>query len=230
MNYQFDWDRILFNGLPLHFLLEVAFRSTVMFITLLIVLKLTGKRGIKQLSVFETVIIISLGSAAGDPMFYEDVGLIPAVGVFIMVLLIYRAVTWLTGKSSWFEKLVEGETECLVDEGKFSHKKFQRESLSQEEFFTELRVRNIEHLGQVRRAYLETTGEMSIYYYDTEEINYGLPIIPELFSVKNIYIHESNIYSCARCAYTQSLATGPHICPVCRHNEWVLSINTKRIT
>lgn len=49
-----------------------------MFTILLLTLKLAGKRGVKQLSIFETVIIIALGSAAGDPMFYEDVGIVPA--------------------------------------------------------------------------------------------------------------------------------------------------------
>ncbi|WP_278022113.1 hypothetical protein [Flavobacterium ginsengisoli] len=74
----FEWNRLFYNNLPETFILEVIFRSTVMFTILLLTLKLAGKRGVKQLSVFETVIIIALGSAAGDPMFYEDVGIIPA--------------------------------------------------------------------------------------------------------------------------------------------------------
>ena len=74
----FEWNRLFYNNLPEIFILEVIFRSTVMFTILLLTLKLAGKRGVKQLSVFETVIIIALGSAAGDPMFYEDVGIMPA--------------------------------------------------------------------------------------------------------------------------------------------------------
>jgi uncharacterized membrane protein YcaP (DUF421 family) len=81
----FEWNRLLLNDLPLHFLLEVVFRSAIMFVILLLTLKLTGKRGVKQLSIFETVIIIALGSAAGDPMFYEDVGIIPAITVFSVI-------------------------------------------------------------------------------------------------------------------------------------------------
>ena len=57
----FEWNRLLYNGLPESFLIEVIFRSTVMFIVLLLTLKVAGKRGVKQLSVFETVIIIALG-------------------------------------------------------------------------------------------------------------------------------------------------------------------------
>ncbi|PZQ78614.1 MAG: DUF421 domain-containing protein, partial [Flavobacterium johnsoniae] len=98
----FEWERLLINNHPFEFLFEVIFRSVIMFIVLLITLRFTGKRGVKQLSIFETVIIIALGSAAGDPMFYEDVGLIPAITVFIVIILLYRFVTMLTGKFKWF--------------------------------------------------------------------------------------------------------------------------------
>ncbi len=127
----FDWERILVNDAPAEFLLEVVIRSAIMFLTLLVVLKLAGKRGVKQLSVFEMVIIISLGSAAGDPMFYEDVAILHAIVVFIIVLVLYRFITWLTGKSRGVERFFEGKTECLVDDGKFSMHKFARESLAQ---------------------------------------------------------------------------------------------------
>ena len=95
----FEWNRLFFNELPEVFLLEVIFRSTVMFTILLLTLKLAGKRGVKQLSIFETVIVIALGSAAGDPMFYEDVGIVPAAIVFLVIIILYCSVTWLTGKS-----------------------------------------------------------------------------------------------------------------------------------
>ena len=153
MNDIFDWERILTNDHPFEFLFEVIFRSIVMFVVLLITLRFTGKRGVKQLSVFETVIIIALGSAAGDPMFYEDVGIIPAVTVFVVIILLYRFVTMLTGKFKWFETLLEGKTQCLIQEGKFSITTFEKEGLAQDEFFSELRIYSIEHLGQVKNAF-----------------------------------------------------------------------------
>jgi uncharacterized membrane protein YcaP (DUF421 family) len=230
MDYKFEWQRILFNDLPAHFLIEVGLRSAVMFIFLLITLKLTGKRGIKQLSVFETVIIISLGSAAGDPMFYEDVGVVPALLVFVIVLILYRLVTWLTGKSSKFEKFMEGKTECLVVNGKFSSNKFDRESLSLDEFFTELRLKSVEHLGQVREAYLETTGDVSVYFFDDKEVKFGLPITPSLFYNKSDIVVSSGIFACAKCGDTKELDPGQHVCSICNNKEWVSDINSKRIT
>lgn len=225
-----EWSRILFNDLHAGFLLEVAFRCVVMFTVLLMALRFAGKRGVRQLSVFETVIIIALGSAAGDPMFYEDVGLLPAITVFICIIILYRFVTWLTGKSKWFEHLVEGKTECLIAEGKFTIDTFKREDLAQDEFFMELRLKSIAHLGQVQHAYIEPSGDISVFFYPDDAVKYGLPILPQLFCQKSITIPKAGMYSCAMCGFTQQLGPGIAVCPECKEgNEWVESLNTKRI-
>lgn len=229
MDYSFDWNRILFNEFPVHFLLEVILRTAVMFTFLLITLKLTGKRGVKQLSIFETVIIIALGSAAGDPMFYHDVGIVPAIGVFVIVISLYRLVTVLASRNPGFERLIEGKTECLIAEGRFSIHKFDRESLAHDEFFSELRLKGVEHLGQVKSAYLETTGDVSVYFYEEKDIKYGLPLRPEFFCQKIKTVETENIYSCSRCADTKMLRPGPHTCQLCGNDHWVLSQNTRRV-
>lgn len=226
----FEWNRVLFNDLPEAFLLEVIFRSTIMFIILLLTLKLAGKRGVKQLSIFETVIIIALGSAAGDPMFYEDVGIVPAITVFTIIIVLYRTVTWLTGKSKKFEEFIEGKTECLIKDGKFSLSSFRKETLAQDEFFSELRVKSIEHLGQVKHAFIEPSGEISVFFYEDKKVGYGLPILPVLFNKKSNIIPFDGIYSCTFCGHTEEQKAGNAKCKICKKEEWVSSINTLRIT
>jgi uncharacterized membrane protein YcaP (DUF421 family) len=226
----FEWKRVLLNDLPGHFLLEVLFRSAVMFTFLLVALKFTGKRGVKQLSIFETVIIIALGSAAGDPMFYEDVGILPALAVFAVITALYRFVTWLTGKNKWFETFIEGKTVTLIHEGKFAVQKFEKEPMAQDEFFTELRLRSVEHLGQVRHAFLETSGEVSVYFYEDPEVKYGLPVLPEAFDKKSSHIPVPGIYACTFCGYTEDINKPEETCSVCKRNEWVRAIRTLRRT
>lgn len=225
----FEWRRLLFNDLPVAFLLEVLFRTCIMFIIVLLTLKFAGKRGVKQLSVFEVVIIISLGSAAGDPMFYEDVGLIPALTVFITVLLMYRLVTWMLGKSKRFENFIEGKVKCIIEDGQFSLQSFKKEDLALDEFFAELRLRSIEHLGQVRNAYIETNGAISVYFYEDEDVKYGLPIRPQLFAMKSKDIPKSGTYACTFCANVQQLEPVHANCTVCGREEWIEAIKTKRV-
>jgi uncharacterized membrane protein YcaP (DUF421 family) len=226
----FEWSRVLFNDLPEIFLFEVIFRSIIMFIVLLLTLKIAGKRGVKQLSVFETVIIIALGSAAGDPMLYDDVGILPAITVFVVIILLYRLITWLAAKNKFFEEFIEGKTECIINEGRFSITTFKKESLAQDEFFSELRMKSIDHLGQVKNAFVETSGEISTYYYADEDVKYGLPILPHLFNAKSKKITKKGIYSCTFCGLTEEKEIGTASCEHCKRQEWVKSIKTTRIT
>lgn len=224
----FEPGRMLINDQPWHFLFEVAVRTLVMFIVLILTLRLTGKRGVRQLSIFETVLIIALGSAAGDPMFYEDVGILPAILVFAIVISLYRLVTWLTGKSKWFEEFIEGKTVCLVIDGQFAIHAFKKEDLAQDEFFAELRLKSVEHLGQVRYAFLETNGEVSVFFFDAAETKPGLPIIPPLFKAKSEIIVEEAMHACAFCGNTQYLEPGVATCDTCEGDEWVKAIKTTR--
>ncbi len=225
----FEWDRLLFNDVPETFLFEVIFRSVVMFTVLLLTLKLAGKRGVKQLSIFETVIIIALGSAAGDPMFYHDVGIVPAIVVFIVIIFMYRLVTWLTAKSKKFEEFIEGKTECIIENGIFCTETFKKETLAQDEFFSELRVKSVEHLGQIKNAFMETSGEISVFYHKDEDVTYGLPIVPNLYYLKNKQIPKGGFFSCAFCGNTVEQTVGLATCNICNKNEWVEAIKTIRI-
>lgn len=113
---------------------ETVLRTFIMFIIILVGLRLLGKRGVKQLSIFELVAIISLGSAAGDPMFYKDVGILPALIVFIMIVGLYSFITYLIGKNQKFERLMEGKPIFLIRDGIFLIKNFTKETLGEDEF------------------------------------------------------------------------------------------------
>lgn len=226
----FDWKRVLLNDLEPNFLIEVIFRSVIMFTVLLLALKIAGKRGVKQLSIFEVVIIIGLGSAAGDPMMYEDVGILPAICVILVIILFYKAITFFTAHSPKFEQFIEGKTECIIEEGEFSLDSFKKENLAQDEFFLELRMKSIEHLGQIKNAYIETNGEISTFYYSDKEVKYGLPLLPQLYNKKSEIIAEAGIYACSFCGNIQELTTLGGTCENCQRKEWVLAIKTIRIS
>jgi uncharacterized membrane protein YcaP (DUF421 family) len=85
-----------------------------------------------KLSVFETVIIALGSSSSGDPMFYEEVGNIPPITVFLVIILLYR-FSRLTGRSKRFEEFIEGNR--IINEENFRCNFQKRKSLAQDEFF-----------------------------------------------------------------------------------------------
>jgi uncharacterized membrane protein YcaP (DUF421 family) len=226
-----DWKVLLLGEEKWSFLVETAFRSVIMFLVILFSLRLLGKRGVKQLSVFELGVIIGLGSAAGDPMFYKDVGLLPGMTVFLVIISLYRLITYLINRSDRFEDFVEGTPTCVVKDGKLLMHNFEKEPVARDELFAQLRLHSVAHLGQVYQAIIETNGEVSVFYYADEDVRYGLPIIPDETNKKKTLIHTQDYYSCHFCGHTENIKpSNVHTCTGCQKNEWVKSTNKKRIT
>lgn len=225
-----DLEKIFLGDEDWAFIPEIMFRTLIMYLIVLISLRVLGKRGVKQLSIFELVVIIGLGSAAGDPMFYKEVGILSALAVFFVVIIAYKTTSYFVNKSKKFEILLEGNCTCLIEHGRFTIENFEKEALAQDEFFAELRLKSVSHLGQVQLAILETTGSISIFYYKDEEVKYGLPILPALFAHKHKQIKYKDYYSCSFCGFTELIEpTDKKACKCCEKDKWVKSINIPRV-
>ncbi|MDR2235886.1 MAG: DUF421 domain-containing protein [Chryseobacterium sp.] len=228
---QLDWKELLMGHEEWSFILEIILRTMIMFLTIIIGLRVLGKRGVKQLSLFELVVIIGLGSAAGDPMFNKDVGIVSSIIVFVVIILLYSIVTYFIGKSKKFEKLVEGKSICLIRDGEFAIENFQKENLGSDEFFAELRLKGVSQLGQIETAIEEISGEISVFFYEDSLVKPGLPIMPDSLehSLKNIT--KEGHYACTFCGHTARKSEGnAGNCSKCRKNEWVEASFRKRVT
>lgn len=222
-----DWKEILIGNEQWSFIWEIMLRTSIMFITIIAGLRILGKRGVKQLSIFELVVIIALGSAAGDPMISKDFGVVSSMVVFAIVIVIYSALTFIIGKSRKFEIFIEGKPLILVKEGKFVFENFRKELLGIEELLSELRVKGVSQLGQVELAVEEISGEISVFFYNNENVRYGLPILPEVRTPISI-ITEDDHYSCILCGNTTFKTAGTdNECNVCDKNKWVRASNRK---
>ena len=150
----FDLHRMALDKVPLEFLWEVALRCLFTFVLVFLFLKITGRRGVRQMSLFEVLIILTLGSAAGDVAFYDNVPLLPVLVVFVTLGLLYRAVMWLMAHSERLGDLLEGKPVVAVEDGQLAWEKLEAENITEYEFFMELRQGSVDHLGQVRLAIL----------------------------------------------------------------------------
>ncbi|WP_412028664.1 DUF421 domain-containing protein [Deinococcus yunweiensis] len=173
----FEIQRMFLGDTDLLFLLEIAFRTVFIFLWLVFLLRVTGKRGLAQLSPLELAIVIGLGSAAGDPMFYPEVPLIHAMLVLALVVVLQRVLSVLVIHSERVETFIEGEPVELVRDGVLDPIALDRSSLSREDLFERLRVQGVRQLGEVQRAYFEQDGNLSVFCHDRDAPP-GLGIVP----------------------------------------------------
>jgi uncharacterized membrane protein YcaP (DUF421 family) len=226
----FDWNRMLLSAdSPPLFLLEVAVRCVVTYLLVLGALRVTGRRGVRQLSIFELSIILALGSAAGDAMFYHDVAILHVMVVFVVVTALYRLFNYLTERYPYFSDWLEGAPVLLVENGEINMANFTKQNITQKDLFGELRQKQVEHLGQVRRVYIEATGNFSAFFYEDEDVRPGLPIYPEGLMHPPHQVDKAGQHACALCGHVQELPAGPAQCAVCQNPTWIATSDSKRI-
>ncbi|GAA4326771.1 DUF421 domain-containing protein [Mucilaginibacter gynuensis] len=225
---EFDWQKIFFNELNLPYALEITLRTILMFLFVLLLLRLSGKKGVRQLTIFEVAIIIALGSAAGDPMFNKDVAILPSLLVFALILGIYRLITYLAARNEKIESILEGDPMYIIEDGMFTMEEESHTTFAKDEFFAEMRAVSIEHVGQVRTAILETNGQVSFYFFSDEEVKPGLPVLPKPYAKRSKNIAKRDDYACTYCGHVITLQQDC-TCERCGHDEWVKAIATCRI-
>ncbi len=226
-----DLQEIFFGDTTLTILVEIVFRTLVMYVYLLVLLRTLGARGIGQLSPFEFAIIVALGSAVGDAMFYLDIPLIECLLVVTVVVLIQHVIVWASNRSDQIEEILEGKPYVLVENGILNTENLYKTALSHGELFMEMREAGAEQLGQVKYAYLEVNGHMSVFLLPEETVRPGLPIVPP-WEIKRPSemsagqpLPQDGDYACSNCGNTQHFTKGtsPGICSICQKDKWMIA-------
>lgn len=157
-------------------------RAIIIYLIVLIVMRLMGKREIGQLQPFELAISIMIADLASIPMTDPGVpifnGIVPILGLLAMHLVI----TVLNIKSVNIRKITCGKPTVLVYRGKIDEEALKRERFTISELQERLRVKDVFNLGDVEFAILETNGEISVIQKPNKRNS-----IPEDFNIMPEY-------------------------------------------
>lgn len=224
----FDFGRMLLGDESPLFLLEIAFRTVVIYVYTLVLIRWIGSRSIAQLSLVEFLLVIALGSAVGDAMFYPDVPLLHCMAVITIVVLLDKLLGTLVIRNPRLEDLIEGKSVRVVENGVIDCKAVDELNLGHDELFEQLRLKNVEQLGQVRAAYLETNGALSVFTVAQNAEKPGLSIVPP-WDVRQPAVYRTGApaegkgtFACSRCAAPLDAAKETILpaCPNCGGQVW----------
>jgi len=220
----FDWRRILLGQQPAEFLIEVLIRTVIVYIALVIVLKILGKRMDGQLTLIEMAVMITIGAIISVPMQIPDRGIVLGLVALLGVVSFHRGVNWLTVKSEKLGRVAEGTLDILVRDGVLQIGAMQATGISKQHLFAQLRNQQILNLGKVKRIYFEACGLFNIYL-ENHEVP-GLPLYP---SDEAQVIHEharpaTGFVACKNCGYTIHSTRTTTPCSNCKKNEWIPAI------
>jgi uncharacterized membrane protein YcaP (DUF421 family) len=141
---------------------EFVARGIIVYVFLILILRLTGKRQIGQLSPFDLVLLLVLSNAVQNSMNGGDNSV--AAGMILAATLI--AVNWLTGmltyRSKRAERLIEGSPLVLLHNGRIYEQALDEAQLTREELLSAIRSEGYANLNDVRAVILENDGSISV--------------------------------------------------------------------
>jgi uncharacterized membrane protein YcaP (DUF421 family) len=144
-------------------LLNIFFRSLILYGIVVLVVRVMGKRQIGQLQPFELVIAIMLADLASAPV--DDVGVPLIKGVVPIFALAFAQIiiSFLSLKSERFRTLIGGSPSILIENGVLQQKKLEQLRINLNDLLEQLRSQNIANIDDVEFAILETNGNLSVF-------------------------------------------------------------------
>jgi uncharacterized membrane protein YcaP (DUF421 family) len=141
---------------------NIVLRTTVIYLIVLIGLRLTGKREIGQMTVFDLVVLLLLANAVQNAMVGPDTSLIGGILAAVVLLVLNTAVARLRLRWPRLRRLIEGSPTLLVLHGEVIGDHLRREGLDQETLEAALREHGVSTLDDVEMAVLEIDGSISV--------------------------------------------------------------------
>ena len=151
---------------PWHTLLDVAIRTTVVYLALLTGLRLTGTRQLGQMSTFDLVLLLIIANAVQNAMVGPDTSLAGGLVAATVLIAWHRVIDWWRLRSRGFAKLLAGEGIMLIHHGTILETHLRRAGITRDEVVQALREHGVADVKDVLLAVLEPDGAISVIRND----------------------------------------------------------------
>jgi uncharacterized membrane protein YcaP (DUF421 family) len=143
-------------------IIEKLLRPVIVYLVLVLLLRLFGKRELAQLNPFDLVVLLSLSNTVQNAIIGDDNSVTGGViGAFSLLAINYLVVRLLF-RSPRLTRILEGRPVVLIREGQIDLKALKREALTQEELIEVIHRQGFEHIHEVHRCDLEPNGSFYV--------------------------------------------------------------------
>jgi uncharacterized membrane protein YcaP (DUF421 family) len=166
MSHSQIFDHMFQLPLPI---LEKLLRPVIVYLVLVVLLRLFGKRELAQLNPFDLVVLLSLSNTVQNAIIGDDNsvtgGVIGAFGLLAINWLVVRALF----RSPRLTRMLEGRSDVLIRNGQIDARALKRESLTHEELLSVVHKQGFEGFHQVRTCHLEPNGTFYVEAFEPSQ-------------------------------------------------------------
>lgn len=141
---------------------RTALVGALAYLSLVLLLRVSGKRTLSKMNAFDFVVTVALGSTLATVLLSSSVSLARGVLAFAVLILLQYVITWLSVRSSAVRRLVKAEPTMLLYRGEFLPETMKRERVTREEVLAALRAQGVATPEDVEAVVLETGSDFSV--------------------------------------------------------------------
>ncbi len=149
-----------FNGWPA--LGRILVVGTLTYVTLIVLLRLSGSRSLASMNAFDFVVTVAIGAVFGRTLTAKGVALAEAVTALALLLGLQFCVAWVQKRSTAFEDLITNAPTLLYFRGRFIRPSMRRARVTEADLQGAVRKKQIGSMKEVEAIVLEPTGQFSI--------------------------------------------------------------------
>jgi uncharacterized membrane protein YcaP (DUF421 family) len=141
---------------------RAAALSLLGFVALIAILRLSGKRTLSKLNVFDFVFVVAVGSIFGGSIIEKDVTLLEGLAAVTTLVVFQAVLAELAARSDSFEQLINGEPALLLSRGQFLRRTMKKERITEEEVRAAIRQQGVSRIEDVDAVVLENDGTLTV--------------------------------------------------------------------
>lgn len=161
--WQIDWERLIMPSTPF---LEIVLRGSITYLALFVLLRLILKRQAGTVGITDLLVVVLIADAAQNAMADDYHSITDGLLLVTTIVFWSHMLNWFGYRFPRFQRFFHPPPLPLVEEGSVLRHNLRRELITRDELMSQLREQGVDDLTQVKRAFMEGDGHISVITYN----------------------------------------------------------------
>lgn len=150
--------------------MEAIIRACIIYFFLLFVVRITGKRTLAEITIFDFVLLLIIGDASQQSMTGDDYSLINGIIVITTLMLLDTFLSFIKRRFKGLEKIIDGMPVIVLKDGTCIKQNLEANGIDEEDILEAARKSHgLENFSQIKYGIMEKDGHISIIPYSSEK-------------------------------------------------------------
>ena len=165
-------------------LLMTALRAVAVYVLMLAVIRILGKRTVGNFTAFDLLVALMLGEIV-DEVIYGDVAMVQGFAAIAVIAAAHYSNSWLSYWDHGFLRVLEGTPTPIVEKGALRRDGLRSERMNERDALAELRLQGLEDVREVRLAQVEVDGQISVIREEWASPVQRADVLPEAAAARD---------------------------------------------